>query len=215
MADQDLWKVACVTRLDEAFAAWRIRALTSSWPFQSTERRIPFPAPHTPFDRIVQQMASGSFTWEQAHVAAAEYARTIGDSSAMVTEYQTLIAMLPQNVSAYLILGEYYLMKGERTRARDFFERSLLVENTFVAQKSLAAILIDSGKPDSALIIAQKATGLALTPNERSQADFLGAVALLRSGHREQAEEQLRRVLDRNPQFLPARRLLEQILGRQ
>ena len=141
-------------------------------------------------------MASGSFTWEQAHVAAAEYARTVGDTLAMENEYQTLIRMLPQNVSAYLILGDHFLGRGQISRARDYFERSLQVEDTYFAQKSLAIIYIDSGKPDSALPLLKKALSLASSPDERAEAGYLDAVALLRSGQRDQAEMQLRKVLD-------------------
>jgi tetratricopeptide (TPR) repeat protein len=213
IADDILWEDRSVTRLDEMCAERRILALISGWPFREDEARIP-PLPEGGLNDIVRRMTRAEITWEEAHVAAAEFYRKGGDRKNLEREYRALIGVLPVNVSAYLLLGDLEYKNGELGMAWDVLRRSLKVERTHFALNTLGAIALQVGNPDSAFQYLRQARVLAATPEEQMRTGYLLGTAYASVGNASAARDELERVLRQNPGFSPALKILEQLRGR-
>jgi tetratricopeptide (TPR) repeat protein len=213
VADDVLWEDRSVTMLDEICAQRRILALTSGWPFREDEARIP-QLPDGGLNDIVRRMTRAEITWEEAHVAAAEFYRKAGDRKNLAREYRALINVLPVNVSAYLLLGDLEYKNGEVGMAWDVLRRSLKVERTHFALNTLGAIALQVGNPDSAFTYLRQARVLAATPEEQMRTGYLLGATYASVGNGSAARDELERVLRQNPGFSPALKILEQLGGR-
>ena len=212
VSDVRLWKARSLTVLDEMCAARRTQILTSGWPFVPSDAGAPAPG-RDPLSSIVEQIVHGRISWERGHVAAAEYFRSTGDSEKVEAEYRALIDQIPLNISPYIMLSDLSIREGKREQARTMLLQSLQIEQTFHAYKALGSLELDMARPDSAMRYFARAAVLSANPREQSEASYLSAVALVRSGDLQRAIPELRRAVQLNPSLTLASDLLEQLTG--
>ncbi|MDH4070490.1 MAG: GDSL-type esterase/lipase family protein [Ignavibacteria bacterium] len=211
LAESELWSERWMTEVDERAAKRRTDILTSSWPFRGE------PVPLIPADSsdrigmIVDAMLDGELAWEQSHVAAAGYYESIGDLARVEREYEALIAMTPKNVSPYLQLGRVYLKQLQYAAAHDILEQSIGIEPTLYGLRALGAIAVDMGDPAGAIPYLRQAMRQTTSQGEITELYFMIAIASGRAGNDDAARENLRIVLERDPSFTRARRMLEQM----
>ncbi len=203
--DERLWNERVMTELDERCALRRIELLTSGWPFQPEQQPIPDISPTDTIGVIAEQMVRGLITWEQGHVTAAEHYARRKDYPAVEREYKALINQIPYNVSAYLLLGQVYLHQNKNLEAASILVRSLDVQRTFYAYRTLGMLALD---PPVAINFFEHAMQLAGSRQENIEAGFLLAQAYVRGGEKEKAVSTLKDVLAIQPDFGPAQQLL-------
>jgi tetratricopeptide (TPR) repeat protein len=203
--DERLWNERAMTELDERCARRRIELLTSGWPFQPEQQPIADISPTDTIGVIAEQMVRGLITWEQGHVTAAEHYARRKDYPAVEREYKALINQIPYNVSAYLLLGQVYLHQNKNLEAAGILVRSLDVQQTFFAYRTLGMLALD---PPVAIDFFEHALHLAGSRQEKIEAGFLLAQAYVRGGEKEKAVSTLKDVLAIQPDFIPAKQLL-------
>ncbi len=206
--DERMWNERAMTELDERCAHRRIQLLTSDWPFRSDPLAVPDVDPKDTIGVIAEQMVRGLITWEQGHVTAAEHYARRKDYVSVEREYKALINQIPYNVSAYLLLGQVYLYQNKNMEAASILVRSLEVQETYFAYRTLGMLALDA---QVAIGFFEKAARLAGSQQERIESGFLLAQAYLRDGKKEQAIDQLEAVLYLKPDFAEARRLLDRL----
>jgi tetratricopeptide (TPR) repeat protein len=213
--DGPLWNRRPLTEVDELAAQIRTIRLTSNWPFAPAESSHSIVAEdQTPLYRIALNLVNGNATWEETHVAAAEYFDRTGDPARSRKEYQCLMNQLPYNVSAYLILGQMLNREGNLTAAEDVLARSLAVEPTYHGNRLLGEVQIRLNRSEYALEYLRQAYALSQTPDQRTSAGYILAVTMIRTGHSGEAVAVLQNILRINPTLKDARALLDTITGK-
>lgn len=209
--DEELWNQKTITEIDELSAQWRIAKLTSNWPFKP-EEAVAYPSlSDDNISRIVQTYISGNASWEETHVAVAEYYEKIGNLEKAAREYQALMNQLPLNVSSYLRLGQLYARLGRYVDAKGVLARSLSVEQTHYAYQIAGQIDFEKEKWESAISNLEKAFSLTQTVDERADAGYRLAIAYIKAGKPEQAISSLEHVVRIKPQLRAAQKLLDQL----
>jgi tetratricopeptide (TPR) repeat protein len=205
--DDAIARRSALTPLDEQAARRRTALLVAGWPFVSGDTPVTPARDSGEIASIAERLIAGLTTWEQAHVAAARYYESIGDSAAMIREYRALINQLPQNVSALLVLAQHLVQWNRTAEAQAALERSLAIEPGFLAYRTLGGMALQQGSVENAVTHLAKALPLATNPQDRSETGYLLAVAYQRSGRVAEALATADRVLTLNPGFAPARSL--------
>jgi tetratricopeptide (TPR) repeat protein len=211
VSDEFLWSRRSVTEIDDRAASRRTEVLVSSWPFRQFDKPITPPASDDRIGVLVDEMLSGKISWEQAHVSASEHYEHRGEFGLAENEYETLITMIPQNVSPYLRLGRLFLKQLKYEEGYRVLKRSLDIEPSVYACRALGAIAVDTGHPAQAVPFLEKAVELSTDPEEKVESNFLLALALGRAGMIDRAKEQLEQVLALNPAHKQARDLLNRL----
>lgn len=206
--DEKLWNERPQTEIDERAAARRIELLTSGWPFQQGERMLSEVQPNDTLGVIAEQLVQGLTTWEEAHVAAAEHFVRRDAFDKVEREYEAIVNQLPLNVSGYLFLARAYLQQQKNMEAAHILVRSLDVEKTVFAYRTLGMLAVE---PAVSADFFLNAFRLSVNQAERTETGFLLAQAYVRGNEKEKAVAQLREVLRINPHFAPAERLLDRI----
>jgi len=211
LSDEWFWDHQSITELDQKAAERRIEVLTSNWPFTDTPKKLKQHSSDDFLEQIVDQLLSGKTTWEQAHVSAAQYYESRNELEKSEKEYFAIMRQIPKNISAYLILSQLYLRKGKNDAAREVLMASLDVERTAYANKALGAIAVDAGRPQDALPYLNDAYMLSSTDKERYENAYLLALAYNRLNRSQEAIAQLQNVLRLQPNFSPARELMNRL----
>lgn len=203
--DDRLWNERALTALDERCAQRRLTLLTSGWPFRDEPLRVPDIDPNDTLGIIAEQMVRGLVTWEQGHVTAAEYYARRHDLPSLEREYKALINQIPLNVSAYLLLGQVYLHQNKNMEAAGILVRSLDVQETYFAYRTLGMLALDPPVAINFFLQAQRMTG---STQEKAEAATLLAQAYWRAGDRQRAVSEAQNALMLHPNFAPAQHLL-------
>lgn len=211
LKDDHLWEERAMTELDELCAKRRTEYLTSGWPFRSRTVPVNRINENDPIERIVEQVVRADLTWEQGHVAAAELYEARGDYAGAEKEYKAVINQIPLNVSPYLRLGQVYLRWRKYPEARTVFLMSVEVERTAYAYKVLGSLAAESGVMSEAVSHFENAFALSEGVSARSEVGYMLALACSRAGMPARAMQVLQHVLTVNPQYEPARKLLQRI----
>lgn len=209
--DDSLFLHRPVTELDELCAKRRIELLTSGWPFSKKENFPQLVTFNHPLKEIVDRVLRAELSWEEAHVAAAEYYVKHGEQENAEREYKTLINQLPHNVSAYLILAQLYMRQERFAEASALLQQSLAVEPTYFALTGLGSMSLDSGNVQRAISFFEHAVQQSTDLNQRSESGFLLGLAYSRAKNIERAKLELKRVLENNPDYKRARDLLHRL----
>ena len=212
VSDSDLWEERPVTVLDELCAQRRTEILTSAWPFTSGAQTLLPIRNGGVLNGIVEVVVKGRMTWEEGHVAAAEYYTSRNDFESAEKQYLSLINQLPVNVSGYLIVSQLYIRQGKRQNACDILLKSLNVEKTLFAYRTLGSIALNDGRTVEATSYLQHALSLSSSPREQSEVGYALALAYVRAGEIDTAVEQLHKVLEINPRLQEAQDLLGQLV---
>lgn len=122
---------------------------------------------------------------------------------------ETAVQENPADVEVMLYLAEIYRNDGKNHLARPLYQRAVALDpNQATASVGLGGILMEGGEYREAIRLW---TG-ALSKNAGLQLVRLNlAVAFLNIGDRRSAESHLRKALDLNPAFAPARELLKKL----
>ena len=203
--DDRLWDERTVTDLDERAAQMRVDMLTSGWPFRNDERPIAMPASDDTLGQIAFSWVRGQTSYEHAHVEAAQYYEIRRDYGNVVREYRTLMKLLPLNVSPYLFLAKAYLRLERNEDAASVLLRSLDIEKTWYAYKTLGLLALDA---PVAISFFREALAISQSLEEKIEANYLLGAAYARDGKRDLAASHLEAALAINPDFKPASDLL-------
>ncbi|MBI5474049.1 MAG: tetratricopeptide repeat protein [Ignavibacteriae bacterium] len=209
--DDKLWEERTVTDLDERAAQMRVDMLTAGWPFRNDERSITLPAKTDTLGQIAFAWVRGTVTYERAHVEAAQYYERRRDYNNVAREYRTLTKLLPLNVSPYLFLAKAYLRLEKNEDAARVLLRSLDVEKTWYAYKTLGLLALDA---PVAISFFQEALNISQSFEEKIESNYLLGTAYARDGKRDQATRHLEDALAINPDFKPASDLLNALSAR-
>jgi len=203
--DERMWNERALTALDERCAQRRLTLLTSGWPFRNDPLPDPPIDPNDTLGIIAEQMVRGLITWEQGHVTAAEYYARRNDLASLEGEYKALINQIPFNVSAYLLLGQVYLHQNKNMEAAGILVRSLDVQETSYAYRTLGMLALDPPVAINFFLHAQRVAG---SMQEKAEAATLLAQAYWRTGDRHRAVSEAQNALVLQPNFAPAQQLL-------
>jgi tetratricopeptide (TPR) repeat protein len=208
--DESLWLGRPLTDLDSLCAGQRISLLTSGWPFRDSAVAVTPPSGNG-LPTIAWKMVLGSFTWEEGHVAAADWYAARGDTTGALREYRALINQTPMNISPYLRMGKLYADRGDTAKAECVLRQSLAVERSSFALRTLGAIDVMRGQTAPALTLLTEALPLCGNSREIADTRFVIAVAWARAGNRDKALDELDRIFAMIPDH-PAGRQLERAL---
>jgi tetratricopeptide (TPR) repeat protein len=209
--ESELWARRSLTVLDELCAARRVSILTSGWPFTSREAEAPPIPPSDTLAVIADAVVRGGMTWEQGHLAAAEYFKNHTQLVAAEREYSVLVNQIPLNVTAYNVLAQFYIQIDSVNAARRVLENSLSVARTVYALKTIGSIEAGQGRLESAIGYLDQALSLSTRLSDRAEIGYFLGIAYGRAGQTQKAILQLQQVLQADPQYKPARDLLTRI----
>lgn len=208
VSDSTLWHASPLTEVDIKAAVRRTELLTSGWPFVRSPRPVP-PARTGPgIGEIVERLVQGGSTWEQAHVAAAEFHARSGEFAKAAAEYRAIIDQLPLNVSAYLALAQSFIGMDSVDRAAAVLARSLDVERTVYALRILGSMSLNRGDLPAAIRHLKDAVSTDPAAEDYPEAAYLLALAYARNKEEGLAVVQLQSLLQRFPSFDKASKLL-------
>ncbi|HUN64609.1 MAG TPA: hypothetical protein VMW43_00805 [Bacteroidota bacterium] len=209
--DERIFAASPITPLDLAAAGRRLLKLTGGWPF----RRPVLPAASglpAAVERILDRFTAGTMTWEEAHVAAAEYYVKSGDLASAEKEYAALADQFPHNVSAFLFLGRTLAEEHKTAEASEILKHSLSIEETPVACRLLATIALEAGNSDSAVTLARRAVGLSHDAEEELHSRYALALSLFRAGDSVASLRETEQALAISPAFGPAVQLKKRLV---
>jgi tetratricopeptide (TPR) repeat protein len=208
--DETLWADRPLTDLDSLCAEKRTRLLTGGWPFRDS-MIVGVPIGSDEISRIAEKMVHSVATWEEGHVAAAEWYEAHGEIRSAAREYRALINQIPLNVSPYLRLGKLYAQAGKPDSAESVLQRSLALQRTSFALRTLGAILVTRDRFEAATLLLNEALPLCATAQEAADTRYLLAFAWARARNREQALRELDRLFAIAPGHANGRHLEEQL----
>jgi len=206
--DEKLWNERPITELDERCAQRRTELLKAGWPFRNESVPVPDVDRKDTIGVIAEQVVRGFISWEEGHVAVADHYARRGDFAKLEREYKTLINQIPLNISAYLLLAQVYLQQNKNLEAATILVRSLEVEKTVFAYRTLGRLALDA---PVAIGFFENAFLLSTSQRDKTETGYLLAEAYLRGNDRLKAVTQLQNVLTIDPQFAPAMQLLARI----
>lgn len=208
VSDGALMAASPLTELDMACAARRTVLLTSGWPFTPQTAPAPARVPAAGLDDITERAVRGVLTWEQAHVAAAEFYTGTGDDRDAAREYRALIRQFPLNVSPYLALAHALIRQDSADAAAAVLRQSLAVEPTVHAYRVLGSMELNRGALPEAIALLKDAAATDLGAEDYPESCYLLALAYARNHQPDLAVAQLRPLLQRYPEFTKASTLL-------
>jgi len=200
-----------LTELDEMMARRKIQVLTSGWPFQSTPRKLAAPDTSDSLAFIVDRFVMGVLPWQQAHLDAADFYARHNEPERAAKEYSTIISQYPYDITPYLLLAQLHIASGHKALARKTLLQSLELERTTYAFHALGTLAYNDTMLTDAERYLREAMLLSRTVQERSRNGYLLALTYARRGDADLARQQLADLLRQNPQYQPARELLQKI----
>ncbi|HHM24014.1 MAG TPA: tetratricopeptide repeat protein, partial [Bacteroidetes bacterium] len=212
---QQWMRLGHVTPVDLALGEWRIRKLTSRWPF------VPEPdysrlVPHTWRDSLALAYIQHEIPWSEVHYRAASHWEEAGQPDSAIAEYGAIAAVRPDAYYPPFRIGVLYLDKKEPQKARPYLEQARKLNSRSPAVAYwLGTCYLLLKRPDAAEVLQaalkldqQKGT---LKPQERMKLRYALSLALIQAGRPREAVPHLRWIADHFPQFSPVRALLERI----
>lgn len=208
--EEAYWQSTFVTPLDLKVAEIKIDVLQAGWPF------VPKSAPNTarnftPMNKVEEfawDYFRNEMSWEEVHVAMADYFAESREFAKAAEEYRALIHGTPYNVSPYLRLGLLLLEMQKFREAFIVFSKSLKVEPTAVAQKWIGSIYVTGGRPVDGIRHLEKA--LEMNPKD-TEAMYNLSVAYAMLNQYDEATEYCRKLLTIKPDNKSAQELLQKI----
>ncbi len=149
-----------VTDLDLKIADYRIRMLTSGWPFKKHQRFITVDdlKPETVVEKLAVDVLKKTSNYEKAHVSLAKYYSQNGDPERAIKEYYTLATTFPTNESPFMALGRLLIKQRRFDEALPILEKTLTMTKDPFSTKWLGTIYLNQGEVKLALPYLQSAT---------------------------------------------------------
>jgi tetratricopeptide (TPR) repeat protein len=209
--DETFRRLRAVTPLDLTIAEYRIKMLTSGWPFKPHGRFITVEDldPQTRIEKLAVAVLRKQSNYEKAHVELAEYYLEHGQADEALAEYRALAATFPTNESPYMALGRILIRQRRFAEALPILERTLnLVEDPFSVRWA-GTIYLNQQRARKALPLLQRAT--ELFPDDPQVLYNLSGAYFL-TGDTARALTTIETVLERYPGFPNARNFYNQLL---
>ncbi|OQX88580.1 hypothetical protein B6D60_01930 [candidate division KSB1 bacterium 4484_87] len=211
-ADSIYWKNSGVTPLDVTEGDFRIQILKSGWPFgdkPASMQSIKWD-PNDVVQRTAMDIIREKMTWEQAHVALADFYIKGKKFDLAVQEYRALIKATPYNVSPYLQIGRIFMHLRRFADAAQIFQQSVAVEKTVFGCQGAGEALLHLNKPEQGLSYLT----LALQMDKKNPLTlYLLAKSYYRSGDVNSAKKFTAQLANVAPGF-PGLRELRRILSK-
>ena len=211
VSDITLWNERTVTELDERIALLRTAAQTSTWPFVERSLSLPPAMPEDTLEQFAKRVVGGTWGVGDAHIAAAEYDKAIGDRRGLRNELRALIRLDRQALDSYIDLAALDVEEGHTEQARTVLRQSIDVSPTAAAYRMLGNIAIRDNSISEAISDYESTTALSQSSGEEADNCYQLALLYLRAKLDERAEAQLLRVLSLRPQDQPSIALLRTI----
>lgn len=159
--DATMKKLARVTAFDIEVANYRVRELTSRWPFRAPARSTP-PADSL-LRSLVERYARKRIAWSQAHFDLAAAYRDRKDYGGAIAEYAAVSKVVPYSYYPFLMIGDAYQLAGERDSAASSYARGLEAENSPFLHVRLGMLAYE--RDSTALAIREFELTLAAVPS--------------------------------------------------
>lgn len=211
ISEAEIWHDRVVTTIDEDMANASVAWLTSGWPFKDTEPSLRSVPRIDTLDWISEQAVAGNVSWVGAHVEAINYFQRRGNWKEVAEIYRSLLSISPLDLQLHSDLAQAYLKEGNYALAERTMLASARLYPDYQTYKTLGDIMMRLSKPDSAAAFYMKMKDFASTTEEKMRSGMILSYALARAGQFESAKAELTELLREYPNFVMARRLLEDI----
>ncbi len=211
VSEATIWHDRLVTTIDEDMAKASVSWLTSGWPFKDKEPSLRSVPRTDTLDWISEQAVAGKISWIGAHVEAIDYFERRGNWSEVAGIYRSLLYLSPLDLQLHSDLAQAYMKEGENALAERTMLASAGIYRDYQTYKTLGDIMMRLSKPDSAAGFYLEMKEFASTTEEKMRSGLVLSYAYARAGRFQDAKAELSELLQQNPNFGMARRLLGDI----
>ncbi len=213
---EDCRRLTNVTAADLALADWRIRKLTSHWPFTKTTdwSRL---QPQNWLDSLAVAYLQKKIPWSEVHYRAARHYEVADQTQLAIAEYSAIAYIRPDAYYPRLRIGSLYLAAKQPAQALPFLQGAEKInpQSPFVEYQLGTTYLIE-GKIEVAAQAFERALALdsarsELKPAELARVHYAASLALVQLGRSQQAIPHLEWVAANQPQLLAAGELLAKL----
>ena len=219
LSDEEYWRTAAVTPLDDAIAKMRTELLRKSWPFQQTELpdSLRLPELATPIDTITYYHVGDRMSWTTAHQKVAEFLARQRQYEAAKNEYKAVLGIEPDNLNAHLGIAELYALQKEFDGAVEWLKTAMKLHPESPYPPARLGLVALAKQDNEAAVnyftharVLQEA-GAAMSPAEFLEVKYHLAAAYAFAGERLKSKTLLRQILKENPSYAEAQQLIDQL----
>lgn len=219
LSDEEYWRTAAVTPLDDAIGKMRTELLHKSWPFQPTELpdSLRLPTLATPIDTITYYHVGDRIDWATAHQKVAELLARQHQYEAAKNEYKAVLGVEPDNLNAHLGIAELYVLQKEFDGAVSWLKAAMKLhpESPYPPAR-LGMVALAKQDNEAAVNYFEHAkvlheTGAAMPPAEFLEVKYHLAAAYAFAGERLKSKTLLQQILQENPAYAEAQQLIDQL----
>lgn len=199
-----------MTSLDRSIAKYRIKILTSGWPFSSHNRYITTAnlQQNSKSDSVAVEVLQNKKSYWEAHIEMADYYRQLNEPENAIQEYKTLVRSFPNVWKSQKAIAEYYIDLNQYDDALYYLKQGIELDGDTYCYKMAGSILLQKNQPDEALPYLLIACDLSpIDPQARY--NLSGAYYML--GEVEKAKDELRIIMDQNPEYHQAKVFFDQL----
>ena len=216
---QEFHKIAGVTELDIEIANYRIKKLTSFFPFKQKIilRKNSGSEYDNLLEKTVREMFDKKIGWNEAHYRIAHYFERKGLYEKAEREYDAVIKVTPNNYFPRLELANLYLREKKYQLAETTLQTTLaLSKNLPYAYAKLGMLYVFTNRPNLAVTNLEKAIAInsqikKFKENELAGAFYLLSVAYAKNGKIQMAEKAANNALKINPEYKEAKVILKEL----
>ena len=211
VSEAEIWHDRLVTTIDEDMAKASVDWLTSGWPFKDKEPSLrPVPRTDT-LEWISEQAVAGKVSWIGAHAEAINYFERRGNWNEVADIYRSLLSLSPLDLQLHSDLAQAYMKDNNYPLAAKTMLSSAEIFPDYQTYKTLGDIMMRLSRPDSAVEFYLKMKDFASTQEEKMRSGLVLGYAFARAGQYQDAETELTELLQDNPNFAMARKLLDDV----
>ncbi len=211
VSEAEIWHDRLVTTIDDDMAKASVAWLTSGWPFKDKEPSLRQVPRTDTLEWISEEAVAGKVTWIGAHAEAINYFERRGNWSEVADIYRSLLSLSPLDLQLHSDLAQAYMKENDYPLAAGTMLASAEIYPDYQTYKTLGDLMMRLSMPDSAAAFYRKMKDYATTSEEKLRSGLVLSYAYARAGRFRYAEAELDELLQENPNFTMARRLLEDI----
>ena len=193
-----------MTQLDRTIADYRIKILTSGWPFSPNNRFITVAElqQYNMVDSIGVYMLQNKLSYWEAHIKMAEYYRKILDIGRAEREYLALISAFPNVWKCYKAIAEFYIEFELYDDALVYLIQATNLGGDSYCYKMAGSIFVQKKQPKEAIRYLEMAC--KLSPGD-TQALYNLSGAYYLTGDLDSAKELLKMIIQDYPNYKQAK----------
>ena len=199
-----------MTQLDRTIADYRIKILTSGWPFSPNNRFITVAElqQNNMVDSVAVYMLQNKLSYWEAHIKMAEYYRKILDVGRAEREYLALISAFSNVWKSYKAIAEFYIEFELYDKALVHLIQAINLGGDSYCYKMAGSIFVQNDKPKEAINYLEVAC--ELSPGD-AQALYNLSGAYYLTDNVDGAIELLERIIKEFPHYDQAKIFYNQI----